>query len=191
MSGQDLHGSDEAARLENVRFLEVGRPGSGRIVAPAGDGLWRRMPWPVAGAVFGLPPAGDPRSVLVVGDDGEVARLLRGNDLNVASADALTIDALRAAAVVVLLAGHGALPAQAPAVLAARRVLIADATETTFGLQSGIEFFQSRHAGEAVERATMACLHPQTTRAMRVMGAHAAREHRASVVYPRLAAALE
>jgi hypothetical protein len=155
-----------------------------------GDGLWRRMPWPVADGVFDLPPADDERSVLVIGDrDGD--RDLRGNDLDVTTAEHLTLDTLRSAAVVVLLAGHGALPAQGTAVLAARRILVADATETTFGLLSGIEFFESRVPGEAVERATLACLHPRAVLPLKTMGARAAREHRASVVYPRLAEELD
>jgi hypothetical protein len=167
--------------------MQRGEPGAEHVVAPAGDGVWRRMPWPAADELFDLPPASEPRAVLVIGDDGSIATGLRGNGLKVATADRLSLDALRAAAVVVMIGAHGALPAQAPAALAARRVLVADATETTFGLQSGIEFFQSQHAGEAIERATMACLHPDAVRPVRVMGARAARDHRASVIYPRLA----
>jgi hypothetical protein len=178
-----LHGSPP----EGVRLMKMGEPGAERVVAPAGDGVWRRMPWPVAAEVFDLPAATNPRAVLVIGDDHSIAAGLRGNDLNVATAAELTLDALSAAAVVVMIGGHGALPAQAPAALAARRVLVADATETTFGLQSGIEFFQSQHAGEAIERATMACLHPDAVRPVRVMGFRAARDHRAPVIYPRLA----
>jgi len=172
---------------DGLRLMEAGRPGAERVVAPAGDGLWRRMPWPAADQLFDLPPAADARAVLVIGDDGSIAAGLRGNDLNVTTAEELTLDALQVAAVVVMIGGHGALPAQAPAALAARRVLVADATETTFGLQSGIEFFQSQHAGEAIERATMACLHPNAVRPVRAMGARAALDHRASVIYPRLA----
>jgi len=176
-----------ASPPEGIRLMNTGEPGAQRVVAPAGEGVWRRMPWPVADDLFGLPPTQDSLAVLVIGDDGSIAAGLRGNDLNVTTADELTFNALQAAAVVVMIGGHGALPAQAPAALAAGRVLVADATQTTFGLQSGIEFFQSQHAGEAIERATMACLHPDAVRPVRVMAARAARDHRASAVYPRLA----
>ena len=43
---------------------------------------------------------------------------------------------------------------------------------------------------EAVERAHLARIHPRATASLKAMGARAAREHRASLVYPRLAADL-
>jgi len=147
------------------------------------------MPWPVRDSVLQLEPPADPSSVLVVGDES-VADRLRENGASVAAADRLTLGALRAAGVVVLLAGHGALPAAAMAVLGARRVLVADATEATFGLQDGIEFLSCASPEEAVARADVARVHPGAMRSLRVLGARAARDHRASVVYPRLAADL-
>jgi hypothetical protein len=159
------------------------------VIGPVGDGLWRRMPWPVRDSVFDLEPPPDPGAVLVVGDES-VASRLRENGAAVDVAERLTLDGLRSAAVVVLLAGHGALPAASIAVLAARRVLVADATAVTFGLQDGIEFLRAGSADEAVARADLARVHPGAVRSLRVMGARAAREYRASSLYPRLAADL-
>ena len=164
-------------------------PGSDRVIAPAGEGLWRRMPWPVRDAAFDLEPPSHPGAVLVVGDDS-VAERLQANGASASSAPRLTLDGLRGAGVVVLLAGHGALPAPAMAVLAARRVLVADATDVAFGLQDGIEFLLAGSADHAVERADLARVHAGATRSLLAFGARAARDHRASVVYPRLAADL-
>jgi len=147
------------------------------------------MPWPVRDSVFDLEPPPDPAAVLVVGDES-VAERLRANGGDVAFAERLTLDGLRGAGVVVLLEGHGALPAPAMAVLAARRVLVADATEVTFGLQDGIEFLAAASPEQAVARAEVARVHPDAVRPLRVMGARAARDHRASTVYPRLVADL-
>jgi hypothetical protein len=179
----------DAEAEADVRFAGSG---SGRLIGPAGDGLWRRSPWPARDELFDLEPPADPSAVLVVGDaNGGVVDGLRANGVTVAVADALTLSALRGAAIVVLLGGHGALPAQAPCVLAARRVLVTDATDVTFGLQAGIQFLLARHPGEAVERAGMAAAHPRATAGLRAMGAIAARPHRASIVYERLAADLQ
>jgi hypothetical protein len=157
-----------------------------RDAALFGDDRSRPLPWPVQDSVFDLAPPSDPAAVLVIGDDS-VAERLRANGANVATAQELTVGALRAAGVVVLLTGHGALPAESMAVLAARRVLVADATDVTFGLQDGIEFLAAASAEEAVARADLARVHPEATRSLRAYGARAARDHRISVVHARLA----
>jgi hypothetical protein len=92
--------------------------------------------------------------------------------------------------VVVLMGGGGALPAQAPSVLAARRVLVSDAADPVFGLQAGIEFLRARNPAEAAERAEMAAVHVAATASLRAMGAAAARRWQASRVYAQLAADL-
>jgi hypothetical protein len=166
----------------DVRFASSG---NGKLIAPSGDGLWRRAPWPVNDALFDLPPAPDSAAVLVVGDD-EIAARVRAEGAEVAAAPRLTVAALEQAAVVVLAGGDGALPAHAFCVLAARRVLVTDATGPTFGLQSGIEFLAARSTDEAVEQANLARLHPRATAPLRTMGVRAAREQRASLVYARL-----
>lgn len=201
LSGWDGAGDDgplfvlgEGARVGaqegDVRLALRGDGGSGRVVAPAGDGLWRRAPWPARDALLDLELPAVAGRVLVVGAPAEVAEQLRAAEADVDERERLTVDGLRAADVVVLFGGHGALPAHALCVLAARRVLVTDATDVAFGLQNGIEFLLARSADEAVERARMAVRYPDAVAALRVMGARAARDHRASVVYPRLAADL-
>jgi hypothetical protein len=147
--------------------------------------VWRRMPYPVVDAVFDLEPPPDPGAVLVVGSE-PVAAQLHANGAQAVVAERLTLEGLREAGVVVLLGGGGALPAESMAALAARRVLVADAGQATFGLQHGIEFLDAPSPEHAVERAGIARVYHDAMRPLRVMGARAAREHRASVIYPRL-----
>jgi hypothetical protein len=177
------------AGAADIRF--AGR-GDGRLIAPADSGgLWRLAPWPVRDALFDLPPAADPSAVLIVAPEPvTIADALRDDGANVTTAARLTLDALEAAGVVVLLEDSALFPRLAPCVLAARRVLITDGSGATFGLQPGIEFLNAPAPREAVERANLARLHPQATASLRVMGARAAKEHRASLIYPRLTADL-
>lgn len=180
-------------READVVFAEhVRSVADGRVVAPTGEGLWRRAPWPVREALFDLSAPGDSGAVLVVGDaaagrDEVAERLGAMGARSVRAGERLTLAALKASAVVVLLAGHGALPAHAMCVLAARRSLVADATEVAFGLQGGIEFFSAANAAEAAERANIARVHPRAIAGLRAMGALAARRHAAAAVYERLA----
>jgi len=179
---------DVQAASADVRFAGAG---AGRLVAPHGDGLWRRAPRPVRDELFALPPAADPDAVLVIAPSAEaIARDLDELGARASTAPRLTLDALRAAAVVVLLADTGAFPDLGMCVLAARRVLVTGDAGPCFGLQSGIEFLGVATPDEAVERAHLARLYPRATASIKAMGARAAREHRASLVYPRLAADL-
>lgn len=171
----------------DVRFAASG---NGRLVSTRGEGLWRRAPWPVNDALFDLPPADDEGAVLVITRErDEVVERLEAHGATVAVVPELTTEALGAAAVVVL-NGDGVLHPLAPCVLASRRVLIADGAGPMFGLQAGIEFLSAASPEQVVERANMARLHPRATASLRAMGARAAREHRASLVYPRLGADL-
>jgi hypothetical protein len=189
-----LAGWDGAGGDGPVVVLRDGEPRTtgtpGHAIGTAGPGLWRRTPWAVRDELFDLAGAADPQAVLVIGSD-EIAEGLRANGAAVSTAATLSPAGLREASVVVLLAGHGALPANAMCVLAARRVLVTDATEVTFGLQTGIEFLLAASPDEAVERADIARVYPDAMHTLRVMGARAARDHRASIVYPRLAADLD
>ena len=171
----------------DVRFATHG---SGRLVAPAGEGLWRRAPWPVRDELLTWdPPAGG--EVLVAGDAAEftaaVVAGLSAAGAAVTHADRLTADALRAASVVVLAAKHDALPEHAMCVLAARRVLVTGPVAIAFGLQSGIEFLHADTSDEAVERVQMALRHPDALSSLRTQGRLAARNHAASAVAARLA----
>ena len=167
----------------------------GRTIAPDGSGLWRRAPWPAADAVFDLPPPPAPR-VLVAAADAErrrwIVRDLEGRGVDAAPADRLTAAALREVSAVVLLAAEsGHLPAEAMAVLAARRVLITGPAEPSFGLQPEIEFFPGAQDDDQVVCATAAARWPAAFAAARSLGARAAEHHRASSVYARLLVDLE
>ena len=59
---------DVQAASADVRFAGAG---TGRLVAPHGDGLWRRAPRPVRDELFALPPAADPDAVLVIAPSAE------------------------------------------------------------------------------------------------------------------------
>lgn len=160
-----------------------------RVLAPAGDGLWRRAPWPVADRVFDL-PAADPHAGVVVaeGSSGARAEAVAGLADRGIAADAveqLNIDALRAARVVVLL-GDRHLPAVGMTVPAAGRLLVTVGCETSFGLVAGSDHL----AADSVEMAATlvqvgldqwAALTP-----MRELGRRAAERHRASAVYRRV-----
>ena len=169
-----------------VRFASSG---GGRLVAPAGDGLWRRAPWPARDELFDWePPAAG--QVLVAGDRdgfGAVADELASAGAAATRQDRLTADSLRAASIVVLLAAHDALPDHAMCVLAAGRVLVTGPVEVAFGLQTGIEFLRAATPDEAVERVLIALRHPESLASLRTLGRLAARHHTASAVRERLA----
>ena len=147
-------------------------------------------PWPVARAVFALPPPQPGAGALIAGglaaEREEIAAGLRANGQRARTAYQLTLAGLRAAAVVVLPAAGDVLPARAMSVLGARRVLVAGPCSRTFGLRPGIEFLHAAGAAEAVERAEGALVHPESTAALRAVGAVAARFHAADDAWERL-----
>lgn len=181
-----------------ARFAEAGgeaEPGVARL-APRGEGLWSRTPWPAADPLFDLAPADGEPETLVVGSSAdrrnEVVGKLAAHDVPGTARDELTVAALeRAAAVIVLAEEDDALPARAIAVLAARRLLVAPRCRVAFGLQAGIQFLGCSNDDDAVEYAGAALGQLDAFDLFRAMGAIAAERHRASVVYGRLAAALE
>jgi hypothetical protein len=184
------------APLPGVDWAERAEPGAGeRVVAPEGAGAWRRMAWPVADDVFGLDPAPEGAPALVAGGSAEdreaVADALEALGAGARAEPALTLDALRAAAVVVLLGGIEALPAPAFAPLAARRVLVVPPRRRTFGLQPGVELFAADVPATLAERAHSALRHPGAFEAARALGAVAAERQRASALNARLAADLD
>jgi hypothetical protein len=203
LAALEPHGDAAGARVV-VSLREGGAPdalsvalpgGERRLIAPAGDGVWRLGAWPAADALFELdPPAGD-AGVLVAGGDpalrGECAGLLAGHDVEAESAERLTVDGLRRAAVVVLLAEQPNLPAEAPAVLAAGRTLVTGPCELCFGLAPGVEFLRADTGEEAAQFASIAFYERAAFDAMRVLGRLAARPQRASAFYARLLVDLE
>jgi hypothetical protein len=179
-------------------------PLEGRVIAPSGDDLWSRAPWPARDELFELPPPPEP-CALVVGDDAErrteVVGKLEALGRPVAGAAALTVEDLARASVVALLGDAGAgtdgapwrattVPAEAPAVLAARRLLIAPRADTTFGLLPGTDHLAFATVEEVVQYADAALTFPASFEPFPVLGAVAAAPHRASLVYARLAADL-
>jgi hypothetical protein len=165
-----------------------------RLVATAGDGLWSRAPWPARDELFDLPAPPAPR-VLVAGRDAErraaVLDKLGSRGLPCAGAELLDAAGLASASAVALLdAAGGALPAEAPAVLAARRVLIAPRCEVGFGLLAGTDHLAFTTEDDVVQYADAVLSFPRSFEQVAVLGALAAERHRASVVYGRLAAEL-
>jgi hypothetical protein len=184
----------EAARTWLVWAADPGgaaaAAGADRVLAPAGDGLWRRAPWPVADGVFDLPAVDSRAGVVVVAEGSPDARAaavaaLADRDIAADAVDRLSIDVLSAAPVVVVL-GDGHLPAAGMAVPAAGRMLVTVGCETSFGLVAGSDHL----AADSVEAAAAlvevgldqwAALAP-----MRALGRRAAERHRASEVYRRV-----
>jgi hypothetical protein len=120
----------------------------------------------------------------------------------VVSAARLTRADLAAASVVALLGDAGAatdeapwqavaMPAEAPAVLAARRLLIAPRTAITFGLLPGTDHLAFSAVEDAAQYAETALTFPEAFEPFPVLGAVAAEPHRSSRVYARVAAELE
>jgi hypothetical protein len=179
-------------------------PPGARLVATGGDGLWSCAPWPARDDLFELPPP-PTGGALVVCADGErrafVVERLQQRGRPVTGAAELRAEDLAGASVVALLGDAGAasdrapwaasaMPAEAPAVLAARRALIAPRCATTFGLLPGIDHLAFGAGDDVVQYADTVLSFPRSFDPFRVLGAVAAERHRASRVYERLAAEL-
>jgi hypothetical protein len=182
-----------------VRWLAAPAPArAGALdIAPAGEGLWRRAPWPAADELFDMAPPAPDGPVVVAGGEsirrGELAYALSTRELPVIEAERLDREALESAAAVLLFPAPGAeaaLPAEAPAVLAARRLLVTPAAEVNFGFLPGIDHLEFTLFWEAVEQLAAARSDPAALEPMRTWGALAARRHRASRVFADLEADL-
>jgi hypothetical protein len=160
------------------------------------DAWWRRSPWPAADALFEL-PAPDPRAGILVAGGSESEReelvaAISARSLEATSSERLTRGNLeRAAAVVLLAANAQALPAQAPGVLAARRLLLTRPVAADFGFAHGIHRLAFADAEEAADLVESAARLPYAYEALRVWGRWGAERHRASAVYARLSTDLE
>lgn len=164
-----------------------------RLIAPAGAGVWSHAPWPAADTLFDLAAGLPGETAVLAGDrDGLRGTLLsdaveRGMELEIV--DRLDPDALRRAACVVLLdAEPVALPALAPAVLAAGRVLIAPRADITFGFQAQLDHLQFDAPERALDLAQSVLARPEAFERVRRWGLLGAERHRATRVYQRLAA---
>lgn len=167
---------------------EPGRAGE-RTLATAGEGLWSRAPWPVRDEVFDLErgPAG---AVLVAEPDAEIAAgavaALERAGLACERVDALCAEALERADVVVLGTGEARpLPGDAPAVLAAGRLLVANPAPA-FGLAAGVHYLAADGPYRAAEVIATALRWPDAFASLRRAGRIAAEAHRAGDVYARL-----
>ena len=161
-----------------------------RVIAPAGANAWRLAPWPAADALFELDAVAG--AVLVVGDDRGIASELDGRSLEVLSAPRLDRAQLQMAGVVVVAQDAGApLPAVAPAVLAAGRVLVTTRCEPVYGLRPGIDHLSGDGPEEIADLATSAALHWEAFGSMRTYARIAAERHRAARVLSDLLLDLE
>jgi hypothetical protein len=181
---------DASAEAAAIRFGPR-RLGDGeRLIAPVGEGLWRRGPWPAADDLFGLelPPPDAP--ALVVDADAsrraEVGRLLEEHGVAVRLADRLRRSDLEAAATVVFPDENG-FPATLPAVAAAGRLGVLRSATPAFGWQDGIDCLVALDANELVVLAQAAALRPLAFDPLRRMARLTARASRASDLYARLA----
>jgi hypothetical protein len=191
-----------------IRWLDRGpdnpvESSGARIVAPDGELAWRHAPWPAEDELFDLPAPAPDAGVLVAGGTEErraeleaafAARASTGDPLPVRSEAALTREALEDAAAVILLPpgdASVALPAQAPSVLAARRLLVTPRADISFGFAAGIDHLAFARPEEAADLVESAHRVPYGYAPLRIWGAHAAERHRASAVYARLVAELE
>jgi len=183
-----------------VRWLDrPTRPDDGEsklMIAPAGEGLWRRAPWPAADALFDLQAAAGgaapPAPALLVGAERGLREAVaaRAAERGVALQQAERLDAARlgsADCIVMAESPGGALPARAFAVLAAGRLLITPRLETTFGLEDGLDHLEFAAPDEAVDAVRAFAAAPETFGRVVSWARLKAEQQRASVVYARLA----
>ena len=182
-------------RVPAVRWLDrVSREddaGAGLAHRSAGDGLWRRAPWPAADGLFELPEAPGAPALLVGAEAGlreAVAERAAARGVALTQAERLDAAALDAASCVILAESPGgALPARAFAVLAARRLLVVPRLETAFGLEDGLDHLEFADPDEAVTAVEAFAAAPDAFGRVLTWGRLKAEPRRASVVYGRLA----
>ena len=185
-------------RGPDLRWLA--RPAPQRVaaatIAPGGEGLHGHALLPVRDELFALPPTPDPASLLVVSRDADRRGALVGkvqkHGLPAAGAESLTREGLAGTAIVAFLTepGDSTMPASAPAVLAARRLLIAPPTRLSFGLLAGTDHLSAPGDDHVLAYALMALVSPRSFDAVTVLGRVTAEYHRASSVYGRLVSEL-
>lgn len=178
-------------RLLDRAPQRAGKDGE-RLIAPGGEGLWSCAPWPASDTLFELSNERLGTSTVLAGEDNDLRGALemgaaaRGLELEVV--ERLGADMLRRAACVILLdAEPDTLPALAPAVLAAGRILIVPQASVTFGFQAPLDHLQFDAPERALNLAQSVLAHPEAFERLRAWGTLAAERHRASRVYERLA----
>jgi len=180
-------------RVPDLRWLPAPATASDgeRVAAPDGEGLHSRAALPVRDELFEL-PAPDGGNLLVVSGNADrrgalVDELVQARVAG-AGAESLTLEGLAAARAVAFLPepGERSMPASAPAVLAARRVLIAPPAELTFGLEAGTDHLVASEDQHVLEYAAISIGLGRSLETLTVLGRVTAERHRASVVYGRL-----
>jgi hypothetical protein len=191
-------GDVSAAERPAVRWLDRaprdGDYSAERVIAPAGDGLWRVAPWPAADELFELPAPTD-GAILVTGAESDLRETIvagaSARGVPVATVEHLDAERLSTAtAVVVAESPQGALPARAFAVLAARRLLLVPRLDRTFGLEDGLDHLEFAGPDEAVTLLDAYVRSPTAFARVLAWGRLKAEPRRASAVYARLAADL-
>jgi hypothetical protein len=179
-------------------------PSGARVIATSGDGLWSRAPWPARDDLFDLAPAAEPCALVAGGDEERRAiavRKLEARGRPVVAAPDLSAELLARASVVALLGDADdasptrpwaaqAMPADAPAVLAARRILVAPRCRIAFGLMAGGGHLAFGAEDDVVAYVDTALSFPRALDPLVALGALTAERHRASVVHARLGAEL-
>lgn len=163
-----------------------------RLIAPGGEGLWRRAPLPAADELFELAAPGAGTHVLVAGGPEErragLAEDLAARGVAATAAARLDRERLEGAAVVLMVADPRApLPSLAPAVMAAGRILVAPRSRPSFGFQPGTDHLAYDDDSAAAAWADAAARAPEAFAAVTVLARVAAEAHRASRVLHRLA----
>ena len=145
-------------------------------------------PWPVANDVFDLPDNAHDGACLVLAPNGAraepVVERLKERQLQVTVAEGATRDLLADARIVVSLTPE--LPAETFAVLAAGRLLVAQATERTYGLQAWIDYLPFANEDELVQVVGTLATYPRSWAPLRALGRQSAEAHRATRAIGRL-----
>ena len=164
-----------------------------RVIAPSGDGLWRRAPWPVADTLFDLDPPTREHALVIGGEPAkEVAGMLEAHGVAVTRAARLTAGELESASVVVLAGGPDeVLPGEAPAVLAAGRVLATSPRSVLFGFRPGIDHCCGETPAALANLTESVLRYWDAFESMRAHGRITAARHRSSLVLRDLATDLE
>lgn len=162
--------------------------GSAQVVwhPQAGDS-WAR-PWPVADALFEVPPSTRDDTCLVLAPDPSdseiVVERLTETGLEVRVAPGATRDSIEDARIVVCLTPGFA--AETFAVLAAGRVLVAPASEQLLGLQAWVDHLPFSNTDELVEVAGAVAAHPDSWRPIQAFARQSAEPQRADQAVGRL-----
>ena len=177
----------EPAEGATVRFATSRVAANELLVAPEGDRLWRRSPWPAADALFDLASCEPSAPTLVVGPRREEAvGALRELHVDAIGADRLRRDELERAGIVVFVEEHG-FPAVLPAASAAGRLVVLLETEPLFGWQDGVDCLVAPDVANLARAVAAAVRRPRAFDSLRAMARLAARPYRASEFYERLA----